>query len=680
MIRDTGKRKDIFKLSGNGLRPSAELACASPRTGTIGALNCLQEQVSLSEFCVDDNRYNPVLYPSFAEAMKKKSSRTKAIQHAAPQPAQLHAVRKLLYYGQYTEAKTRVAELRTRYPDFKPLLALAWEVDDAAGNSLSASLHAWDWSTASPGSRAALEALRDSAFDAQLSALGTLAAQKLARIEGHSEPELPSLPSALGDLTFQQGVTADLSRLFLAYGRFGEAIAALDSTDHPATRNNRALAHFAQGDIAAALTDFDANWQQDSRNLFALLHVVQLRLWTNGRAAALQLAAALRDTEPLRREDAYGKMFGLLLLGAFDDMLDAWKTLREAQFWHSGNAVYQSICTYFVGLAALRKGDMETARQHFSKAVELAPDNMDAADASMAFALRQFGHEHDLKAGEFHDWFPQSWIIKFQSATGARAQNAVFEEQIRSCNAHADYLGIAAELGGKAVRHYAISVLKSRALHHGDKAARDQLHLLLTRPCGPDQVRLDLNIWLQENGLADVGKPQPLLVRGEVQELALRPMRLHTEQTLLGLPPESQARLEQVHGLLAKHDLQGALRIAEELDAAHPDRPTLIGNIASIKEGLRDNQDEIEMLYQRAAELDPTYLFAQAGLARIAARKGDVARAKELLRLLQGREEYHVSEWRALLAIERQIALAQHDMAAVFRVDDALDDLNKQFG
>jgi Tfp pilus assembly protein PilF len=126
--------------------------------------------------------------------------------------------------------------------------------------------------------------------------------------------------------------------------------------------------------------------------------------------------------------------------------------------------------------------------------------------------------------------------------------------------------------------------------------------------------------------------------------------------------------------------LQGALRIAEELDAAHPDRPTLIGNIASIKEGLRANQEEIEMLYQRAAELDPTYLFAQAGLARIAARKGDVARAKELLRLLQGREEYHVSEWRALLAIERQIALAEHDMAAVFRVDDALDDLNKQFG
>lgn len=612
--------------------------------------------------------------------MKKKPARTKAHQLAAPQSAQLDAIRKLLRYGRYTEAQTRVAELRARYPDFRPLLALAWEVDDAAGHSLSASLHAWDWSTASPGSLAALEALRDSAFAADLPALGALAAQKLARIEGQSMPDLPPLSGVLGDLAFEQAVAVDLSRLFLTYGRFGEAIAALEGIDHPSTRNNLALARFAQGDIAAALAGFDANWRQDTRNLFALHYVVRLGLWTGGREAVSQLTDALCDTEPLRPEDAYGKMFGLLLLGAHGDMLDAWDTLREAEFWNAGNTVHQSICTYFTGLAALRKGDMDAARQFVSEAIELDPNNLDAADASMAFTLRQFGHEPDAKAGEFRDWFPQSWIIEFQSANGTRAQNAVFEAQLRSCNAHADYLAMAAEFGGEAVRYYAISTLKSRALHSGDAAARDRLRLLLSRPCGPDQVRLDLNIWLQENGLADVGKPQQLLVRGQVQEVALRPMRLHAEQTLLGLPSESQARLEQMHRLLAKPDLHGALRIAEELAAAHPDHPTLIGNIASIKEGLGEDPGESEMLFQRAAELDPTYLFAQAGLARIAVRKGDVERAKELLRALQGREEYHVSEWRALLLVERQIALAQHDMAAVFRVDDALEDLAEQFG
>ena len=74
--------------------------------------------------------------------MKKKSAHAKMAKSATPQSAQLDAVRKLSRSGRHEEAQTRVAELRARYPDFKPLLALAWEVDDAAGYRLSARLHA----------------------------------------------------------------------------------------------------------------------------------------------------------------------------------------------------------------------------------------------------------------------------------------------------------------------------------------------------------------------------------------------------------------------------------------------------------------------------------------------------------------------------------------------------------
>jgi hypothetical protein len=272
----------------------------------------------------NDGSYNPHLYLLSAKAMKKKPSRTKENQLSAPQSAQLDAVRKLLRHGRCTQAQTRVAELHLRYPDFRPLLALAWEVDDAAGDSFSATLRAWDWSTASPGSLAALEALRDSAFAADLPALGALAIQKLARIEGISMPDLPPLHGVLADLTFEQAVAVDLSRLFLGYGRFDEAIAVLEGIDHPSTRNNLALARFAQGDVSTALADFDANWRQDTRNLFALHYVVRLGLWTGGCETVRQLTDALRDTEPLRPEDAYGKIFGLLLLDAHDDVLNAW--------------------------------------------------------------------------------------------------------------------------------------------------------------------------------------------------------------------------------------------------------------------------------------------------------------------------------------------------------------------
>jgi tetratricopeptide (TPR) repeat protein len=611
--------------------------------------------------------------------MKKKSSRTRTNHAAIPQPAQLDAVRKLSHTGRHEEAQTRVAALRARFPDFKPLMGLAWEVDDCAGHFLSASRHAWDWSMASPGSVAALEALRDSAFDAGLPALGASAALKLARAEGNPVPDLPPMPGALGDLPFDQAVAVDLSRLFLNFGRYSEAIAILEGIDHPSTRNNLAMARFAQGEIAAARAGFEANWQQDRRNLFALHYVVRLRLWSGGHGPANELAEALRDAQPLRAEDAYGKMFGLLLLGEDDDTVDAWDALCDAEFWGEESVRENSICAYFAGLAALRKGDMESAGALFSEALDLNPDNPDADTASMALALSPLGKEVDAKAGEFHDWFPQSWITEIRAAKGAHTQEAVLDAQHRRCDAHADYLAAAIELGGAAVRFYAVSTLQFRALD-GDGAALDALRKLLTRPCGPDKVRMDLDVWLQENGFVEAGQPQRLLLHGEVRELVLRPTRLHAEPTDLGLPAASQARLEQMHRLLKHNDLPGALHIAEELAAAHAGHPTLVGNVANIMDALGYDLDETEALFQRAAELDPTYFFAQAGLARIAARKGDVERARELLKPLENRDEYHFSEWRALLMTEREIAAAQRDVTSMLRLDEALNSLMEQFG
>lgn len=452
----------------------------------------------------------------------------------------------------------------------------------------------------------------------------------------------------------------------------------LESINHPSTRNNLALARFAQGQIVTALADFEANWRQDTRNLFALHHVVQLRLWTGGCQAANELADALRETPPLRAEDAYGKMFGLLLLGARDDLINTWQALRDAKFWHKENAREHSFCAYLAGLASLQKGDAKAATEFFDEAFDIDPDNEDADAASIALRFRTLGREVDAKVGEFHDWFPQSWANEIRSAKGEQAQDAILDAQQRHCDAHADYLSAAIELGGHAIRFYALPILKMRALND-DSAALAALRGLLIRPCGPDNVRMELDLWLQQNGFSETGQPHRILLRGEIQEAAVRPTRLHAEQKNIGLSPALQARLEQMHHLLGRKKLQDALHIAEELAAAHPQNPILVDNIASIKEALGHDLDEIEALFQRAAELDPTYLFAQAGLARVVVRKGDVERAKALITPLEGREEYHYSKWRAILMVEREIALAQQDMEAVFKLNDALHAIQEQF-
>jgi hypothetical protein len=87
----------------------------------------------------------------------------------------------------------------------------------------------------------------------------------------------------------------------------------------------------------------------------------------------------------------------------------------------------------------------------------------------------------------------------------------------------------------------------------------------------------------------------------------------------------------------------------------------------------------------QSAQLDAVRKLSRTGRheeaqTRIAARKGDVERARELLTPLENREEYHFSEWRALLMTEREIAAAQQDVASIFRLDEALDSLGEQFG
>ncbi|MEN3362991.1 MAG: hypothetical protein V7606_265 [Burkholderiales bacterium] len=138
------------------------------------------------------------------------------------------------------------------------------------------------------------------------------------------------------------------------------------------------------------------------------------------------------------------------------------------------------------------------------------------------------GHEVDPKAGGFHDWFPQSWLDECLSVKGVHA-NAILKARQRRCDAHADYLAAAVELGEENVRFDAMSILKFRAVD-GDAGARDTLRSPLSRPCGPDEVRLDLDRWLEGRGFVEAGQPRDLLLRDEIKQLDLRAARLHAVQ------------------------------------------------------------------------------------------------------------------------------------------------------
>jgi tetratricopeptide (TPR) repeat protein len=605
--------------------------------------------------------------------MSKKPSHAKLGKANTPQSAQLDAVRKLSRTGRFEDAQARVKELQVRYPDFKPLLALAWEVQYDAGNVFAAAMAAWDWCQASPNSLAAHEALYDSALDAGMLALSASALQRLAVIGNAAPPDLPPIYGELAELSFEDAVAIDLSRLFLRHDRFAEASAILKDVDHPSARNNCALALFAQGHIGTALDNFEANWRGNTNNLFALNHVLRLRLWTGGHASASTLEFACADARPARAEDAWGLMQGLILLGAHAEAVKAWNAMCEAEFWRDEDVVMHRQCVHIASIAALRLGDLVLA-------AELATDAA-AIDSEFDDAL-VIGLTHDglpdCKIGEFLDWFPSMWVPEIRRAALQDDSDTALDFMYRRCDAHEDYLMRATELGGPGVRYFALSVLKLRAVE-GNPTALKALMALLLRPCGPDEVRLELRSWLEEHGHLTAGESCKLLVRGEIRELQLRTVRLTAEPTASALPSADQAKLEKMHHLLANFDVDQALGIAHELVASHPRDPMLIGNLASIKETLGDDDAEIEGLYRLASEIAPDYLFGQTGLARIAARKGDIARAEELLKPLYGLGEYHFSEWRSILTVQRAIASTQGDIDKMIEIEEGLRSIEKQF-
>ncbi len=420
---------------------------------------------------------------------------------AAPQPAQLDAVRRLADGGRHDEAIRRLAELRARFPSFKPLLALAWEVEWKAGKAIDACARAWDWAQASPGSRAAQEALRDSALEAGLFALATSVLRRLASLDGKSFDEPAPEIGPFGSLTLDQATQLDLGRMFLTAQRYDAAREILAEVDHPAARNNLALAQHSTGDMDGALATFEDSWQREPRNLFALEWVARLRLWRHGRDRAAGLVAPLRGPTPLRPEDAYAQVGGLLLLGADADADAAWRAADDADYWAvetTNSLPLRTRFDYLGGIAAHRLGDNNEADRRLGLACKTDGNYSSAALARLTLAAPHIAGGISAEIGEFGEWFPASWIGTMRDM---KTEQSALEAFLARCDASSDYLGLAAELGGETPRRIALEILKLRA-GDGD-CGSDRRTEVATRPAlRPGQRAIQLARMADREGTA----------------------------------------------------------------------------------------------------------------------------------------------------------------------------------
>ncbi len=558
---------------------------------------------------------------------------------AKPQSAQIAAIEQLIHAGNHVAARQRLQALRQTYPDYTPLLRLAWDIEEQSGQHMSATARAYDWHQAAPNSEMALSALSQSAQNQGLLALALYAQECLGALHGiPARTHTNAMDGPFGRVTFQMMVKGDLAQMHTSDNNPKATIALLKDATHPAGRNNLATAWFMTGEVQKAHDIALATWQDFPDNMYALGLMVRWRCWLQGLDRCKGFAAPLLATRPQRSEDAIARIETLRFLDEEALAQRAWQDSQAADFWK------ESDDSQVTGFKSLK-----------------------TAGASM-----------QVFAG---NWLGLGWLTDLMAA--ARTLTDVVSQDLSpqvnqkllSLDAHTDYLCRAIVLGDQLASSIALIILKKRSLLP-DAAAQAALLALLKQPKGTDKERMELLQWMVENALASSTDPTDIWIQGKLQPMLSKKIALTSEPLETLFAVQEDPRYTDFLDLCRKKRLRDALDLALQLCQDFPDDPPVWTNLATVKEGLHHPQTELDQLFAHAYAIDPTYIFACTGWAICLARQGRTDEANALLKPLAQRTEFHITQYRSLLNAQVVVAQAMGLTERANAIARVLKDMN----
>lgn len=593
-----------------------------------------------------------------------------------PQAAQTDAIRRLIEQGSLSEADKRLQLLRARFPAFKPLYGLAFELAAASGSRPLMQVEAWAWTQASPNSVAAWSALADST-GADCMALHLAARQRLDALHGVPAPPLPPLaPHPFGDLSPDEARLLELGSALLAVQRFDQAELIFAAIEHPVARNNLAIAHFAQGQIERARDAWEACWRALPDNLFALERAVIAHMWVGGRDAARPFETALASTAARRPEDAGAQLAALAVLERIDDAEAVYRANAAHDWWREDlvAAWFHHVGAY----VAWRLDDQEAVFERLDAADEAAPEFAPSKAVSTALRIGLITKDTPSWAiGDVSAWWPLASLLALPQSSAQTDAELVTALGVRP--PHADFLVLMACHGAETGRALALGVLKGLAVG-GDGAAVEALKRLLSLPCGPDSVRQSIHMWLLDHGHLSSDAAIELYAQGALRTVRPTNIEIHSEiKPDRELQPADAEEYNRAFNLIADGQVEDALAALESLYRAYPHSARLMTALANVKRALKHPTDEIEPLVRKAWDADPGYLFARTAMACLLTDQGDTKAARDLLEPLMTCERFHYSEWRSYLGAQLAIAQAEGDTAAMLALGGQLAELNEQF-
>jgi tetratricopeptide (TPR) repeat protein len=479
----------------------------------------------------------------------------------------------------------------------------------------------------------------------------------LARLEPLLQEESVRLglegPESLELLTLHDQVRAQSMQ-----GRFARALASAEELirrrpDFTPAYNNGAEAAFHAGRTAQAIDLARRLLARAPDNVFALANLVRFLCVTGQVDEARAEAERLRTLEPDDLDRTVKQAEAFAWLGDDAGVLAVCARARSLADAREPGAA--ALLHHLAAVAACRQGREDEARGYWRAALRAVPD-FELARDNLADLDRPAGERNAPWSYTFNYYVPRQLIdglmtfLKTADGKGPEAQ--------RYLTAHPELEGLVPLLLdhcdgiGRELALHLVGLFRTPALL---RAARD----FALGQRGADKLRL------RAAQLADEAMPpgpRRYWIEGTWREAALQRFEIHTDVLERSYAPGVYELLGQGVAALRAGDAASAERVLRQALAIDPDDPVVMNNLAVACAQL-GRPEEGEALSLRLYERHPDYLFGRTALASLAAERGELERARELLAPLLTRKRLHVGEFHALCMAELNLFLAEGNRA-----------------
>ena len=426
--------------------------------------------------------------------------------------------------------------------------------------------------------------------------------------------------------------------------------------DFPPAYNNIAQSYFVEGNLALAIATTERVLAQYPDNFHALANMAHYHSMMGNFDGARIFAERLKSVESIAVDSWMRKAEAAAYLGDDQAILDAFTGAERAGYLKP--PLGDPLLYHLAAVAEMRVGRETQARQLWQRALDNAPGFALAKD-NLDDLRNPVGERNAPWFFEQGNWitprFAEDLRTVLKRFTRKNAQ-ALTEAMRQFVQQHHEIIALAPVLfdrGDAKSRDLVLQIAKLAATPELLTALRD--FGLSQR--GPDALRHTAMQIVSEAGLIPKGSVRMWML-GSWKDVMLLNYEITNEPTFKHSPQVEAWFTDSIQAEQAR-DVDRAEESLQRALAVEPNAPDLLNNLATIYD-LRGRRKDAEALLRQLIEQHPDYSFPRINLTRYCIQRGDLEQAEALLKPLQTRKQFNISEFGYLCNAQMELNMAKN--------------------